>query len=111
MSFVEPVEKGGETDATGHGVELGHRKAIFREQQVRSQHGGKTTALAGIARMFDQAAGFAAIQILRHPRRLKLAIAEQVLSRRRSQVEVLQRLVKMETCVPDLFEFGDLRRT
>lgn len=107
---IQPIQKGREPNAAGHGVQFSEHETFIRQQQIRSQHRRKHPAILWVARVLDQRRRLAAIQIVGDPRREERLVPEEILAGDRAQIERLQGLVKFEARRTDRFEFGDLRR-
>jgi len=107
---VEPVQKRGEADAAGHGVELRQHKTVIGQQQVGPQHIRKDAAVFRVAGVDHEFARFAAVEVVGHPRGEQRFVAEQVFARDRAEIERFERLVKLETGRADGLQPGHLVR-
>ena len=108
---VEPVEKRGQTDPAGNGVELGEGEAGLGQQQIGPQHGRHGAAVAGIAGVGDERGWLPAVEVLGDPGREQRLVAQEVATADGAQVEGLERLVEFEAGRADGGQFfGLLRR-
>ena len=105
---VETIQKGGQADAARHGVELGHDEAFVGQQEVGPEDGGKCAAILRITGVGDEMRGLAAVEVVGDPRREQGLVAQEIFSGGGAQVEILERLVKLEAGNADGFELRDL---
>ena len=107
---VEAIQKGGETDATRHGVELGHDEAFAGQQEVGPEDGGKRATILRITGVGDEMRGLAAVEVVGDPRREQGLVAQEFFSGGRAQVEIFECLVELEASDTDGLELRHLLR-
>ena len=106
---VDLVEVGGEADAARDAVQLGHREAMFGDEQVRTKDDRALAFDSPMAAMFDESGRFIAVQVFSDPRRVDLAVAEDFLVRERANVEALERALVAQAGRADTLQVAELR--
>jgi hypothetical protein len=90
------------------GTELGHDKALVRQQQVGPEHRREGTPILRIASMAEQQGRLSPVEVIGHPRRGQRLVAKEILSGGGPQVKGLDGGMKFQAGTPDRLQLGQL---